>query len=124
MKIAIAASGPALEDQVSAEFDQSRYLVIVDTRTMAHEAIVSPMRVAEGPMAGELLARALSDAQVSKVLANHIEVDVLRGLLAVADGKGIQILDGMQGSVRSVARKFREMCMADTVVVSSPYRAE
>lgn len=117
MKIAVASSGPTIDDYASSEFDHCNYLLIVDVDTMAYEAMVSPMRMAEGTLAARLFAQQLLAVAVTKVLANHVDFSVLKPLFESSQGMGIQIIEGANGSVRDVVRQFREMCMADTVVI-------
>ncbi len=107
------------DDYVSTEFEHSKYLLIIDFDTLECEAMISPVVMDSGPAAGELFAQQLLQADVSKVLASHISFSVLKSFLKSLGGKGIQIIDGMNGSVRSVVRQFKEMCMADTVVIPS-----
>ena len=118
MKIAVTSTGPTLDDHIATEFDHSKYLLIVDCETMEFEATISPVVAGTGPAAGRLFARQLLQANVSKVLASHIRFSVLKAFLGSLRGTGIQIVDGMNGSVRSVVRQFKEMCMAETVVIS------
>ncbi len=117
MKVAVTSTGPTLDDNVSTEFDHSKYLLIVDFDTLKYEAMVSPVMLDSGPAAGRLLAEQLLQENVSKVLASHINFDVLQSFLKSLQGTGIQIIDGMSGSVRSVVRQFKELCMADTIVM-------
>ena len=119
MKIAVTSTGPTLDDYVSTEFDHSKYLLIIDFDTLEYEAMISPVIVDSGPAAGKLLAQQLLRADVSKVLASHINFDVLKSFLESLRGTGIHIIDGLNGSVRSVVRQFKEMCIADTVVIPS-----
>ncbi len=119
MKIAVTSTGPTLDDYVSTEFDHSRYLLIIDFDTFDYETIISPIVVDSSTTAGELFAQQLLQADVSMLLTNHISFDVLKSFLKSLRGTGIQIIDGMNGSVRSVVRQFKEMCMADTVVIPS-----
>ncbi|MHC4070436.1 MAG: NifB/NifX family molybdenum-iron cluster-binding protein [Planctomycetota bacterium] len=117
MKIAVTSTGPTLEDNISTEFGDSKYLLIIDFDTLKYEAMISPGVVEDGPAAGKLLAQHLLQESVSKILASHVNFDVLKSFLKALRGTGIQIIDGMSGSVRSAVRQFKEMCMADTVVV-------
>ncbi len=119
MKIAVTSTGPTLDDYVSTEFDHSRYLLIIDFDTFEYETMISPIVVDSSYTAGELFAQQLLQADVSMLLTNHISFDVLKSFLKSLRGTGIQIIDGMNGSVRSVVRQFKEMCMADTVVIPS-----
>jgi len=119
MKIAVTSTGPTLDDYVSAEFDQSRYLLIIDFDTFEYETMISPIVVDSSSTTGGLFAQQLLQADVSMLLTNHISFNVLKSFLKSLRGTGIQIIDGMNGSVRSVVRQFKEICMADTVVIPS-----
>ncbi len=117
MRIAVTSTGPTLDDCVSTEFDNSKYLLIVDFDTLKYEAMVSPVVLDSGPAAGRLLAQQLLRAGVSKVLASHLDFTVFKSFLKSLQGTGIQIIDGMSGTVRSVVQRFDEICTADTVVL-------
>ncbi len=119
MKIAVTSTGPTLDDYVSTEFDHSRFLLIIDFDTFEYETMISPIVVDSSSTAGELFAQQLLQSDVSIILANHISLSVLKSFLESLRGTGIQIIDGMNGSVRSAVRQFKEMCMGDTVVVPS-----
>ena len=117
MRIAVTSTGPTLDDNVSTEFDHSKYLLIVDFDTLQYEAMISPVMMDSGPAAGRLLAEQLSQENVSKVLASHIDFNALRSFLKSLQGTGVQIIDGMSGSGRSAVRQFKELCMGDTIVI-------
>lgn len=119
MKIAVTSTGPTLDDYVSTEFDHSRYLLIIDFATFEYETMISPIVVDSSSTAGELFAQQLLQEDVSIILANHINFNVLKSFLKSLRGTEIRIIDGMNGSVRSAVRQFKEMCMADTVVIPS-----
>jgi len=119
MRIAVTSTGPTLDDRVSTEFDKSKYLLIVDFDTLKYEAMISPVVPDNGPAAGRLLAQQLLQAGVSKVLASHLNFNALKSFLQTLQGTGIQIIDGMSGTVRSVVQQFDEICTADTVVIPS-----
>jgi len=117
MRVAVTSTGPTLDDRVSTEFDNSKYVLIVDFDTLRYEAMISPVLLDNGPAAGKLLAQQLLQAGVSKVLASHISFNVLKSFLKSLRGTGIQIIDGMSGTVRSVVQRFDEICADDTVVI-------
>jgi len=119
MKIAVTSTGPTLDDYVSTEFDQSRYLLIIDFDSFEYETMISPIVVDSSSTTGALFAQQLLQEDVSMILTNHISFNVLKSFLKSLRGTGIQIIDGMNGSVRSAVRQFKEMCMADTIVMSS-----
>lgn len=119
MKIAVTSTGPTLDDHIATEFDHSKYLLIVDCDTMEFEAMISPVVAGVGPAASRLFARQLLEANASKVLASHIRFGVLKAFLEPLHRTGIHIVDGMNGSVRSAVKQFKEMCMAETAVIPS-----
>jgi len=119
MKIAVTSTGPTLDDYVSTEFDNSKYLLVIDFDTFEYETMISPIVVDSSSTAGELFAQQLLQSDVSMFLTNHISFSMLKSFLESLRGTGIHIIDGLNGSVRNVARQFKEMCMADTVVIPS-----
>ena len=119
MKIAVTSTGPTLDDYVSTEFDQSKYLLVIDFDTFEYETMISPIVVDSNSTAGELFAQQLLQSDVSMFLTNHISLSMLKSFLESLRGTGIHIIDGLNGSVRNVVRQFKEMCMADTVVIPS-----
>jgi predicted Fe-Mo cluster-binding NifX family protein len=119
MKIAVTSTGPTLDDYISTEFDHSRFLLIIEVDTFEYETMISPIVVDSSSTAGELFAQQLLQSDVSMLLANHISLSVLKSFLESLRGTGIHIIDGMNGSVRSVVRQFKKMCIADTVVIPS-----
>ena len=119
MKIAVTSTGPTLDDYVSTEFDHSKYLLVIDFDTFEYETMISPIVVDSSSTAGELFAQQLLQSDVSMFLTNHISLSMLKSFLESLRGTGIHIIDGLNGSVRNVVRQFKEMCMADTVVIPS-----
>jgi len=119
MKMAVTSTGPTLDDYVSTEFDHGRYLLIIDFDSFEYETMISPIVVDSSSTTGALFAQQLLQEDVSMILTNHISFNVLKSFLKSLRGTGIQIIDGMNGSVRSAVRQFKEMCMADTIVMSS-----
>jgi predicted Fe-Mo cluster-binding NifX family protein len=119
MKIAVTSTGPTLDDYVSTEFDHSRYLLIIDFDTLEYETMISPNVEDSSSTAGELFAQQLLQEGVSMILANHISFNVLKSFLKSLRGTEIQIIDGVSGSVRNVVKQFKNICMADTVVIPS-----
>lgn len=117
MKIAITSTGPTLDDNISTEFADSRYLLIIDFDTLDYEALISPVIAYDGPAAGRLLAQHLLKEGVSKILASHVNSEVLDSFLKTLQGVGIQVVDGVSDSGRSAVIQFKEMCSADTVVI-------
>lgn len=114
MKIAVASTRPALDACIETHFRCNKYLLIVDLDTMEYEVMLNPIMALSGPAAGKLFAQQLLEVNVSKVLANNCGSDMLESL----GRAGIQLIGGMSGSVRSAVKQFKEMCLAETIVIS------
>jgi len=117
MKIAVTSTGPTLDDPISAEFDRSKYMLIIDFDTLVCEKMISPVMRDSDPDAGESLVRQLLKAGVSKILVCHVGTSVLKSLSKSLKGRDIQIVDGMTGSGRSAIRQFTDISMAETAVI-------
>ena len=113
MKIAVPSMLPTLDACVGTQFHQSKYLLIVDSCTMEYEAMTNPLLLLSGPAAGKLFALQLLEENVATVLANSCNSSILESLVGV----GIRVIVGKSGSVRRAVEQFKEMCLADTVVI-------
>ena len=102
MKIAISATGPDLEADVDRQFGLCRFLIIVDTETMAFEAARGFSVPGRG--AGiQLLTLALSKG-AEVILTGHISPFIKTRLT----GNGIEVRTGVQGKVRDIVEQYRE----------------
>ena len=113
MKIAVVSELSTIDACVGTELRNSKYLLIIDIDTMEYEAMPNPIMALSGPAAGKLFAQQLLEVNVSKVLANNCGSDMLKSLGCT----DVQVIDGMCGSVRSVVRQFKELCMTDTIIM-------
>ena len=113
MKVAVTSTLPTIDASVGTKLRCSKYLLIVDIDTMKYEVMPNPFLAASGSAAGKLVAQQLSEVNVSKVLTNNCGSDVLKSLYRTE----IQVISGMSGSVRRVVKQFKEMCMADTIIM-------
>ena len=120
MKIAISATGPDLEAEIDRQFGLCKYLVIVDTETMAFEAV--PGLSIPGHGAGiQLLTLALSkDAEA--ILTGYMNPAVATRLAE----NGIEVRTGVKGKVREVVAQYRRKELGETpaaqVISSRPKR--
>ncbi len=114
MKVAVTSTLPTIDACVGTKLRYSKYLLIVDLDTMGYETMPNPIMALSGPAAGKLFAQQLLGMNISKVLANNCSSDIRKPL----GRAGIQIIGGMSGSVSSVVKRFKEMCMADTIIIS------
>ncbi len=113
MKIAIPSTLPTLDACVGVQFHRSKYLLIIDFNTMEYKAVTNPLLLLSGPAAGKLFAMQLSEENVAIVFAGNCNSSILKSLGSV----GIQVIVGMSGSVRRALEHFKEMCMADTIIM-------
>ena len=113
MKIAVTSTLPTIDACVGTKLRYSKYLLIIDLDTMKYKAMPNPFLAVSGPAAGKLIARQLLELNISKILVNSCNSDIRKSL----SGAGIQIIGGMSGSVISAVKQFKEMCMADTIVM-------
>ena len=102
MKIAITATGPTLEDQVEARFGRCPYFLVVDTETMAFEAVENP-NVALGGGAGIQSAQLMAQHEVQVVLTGNCGPNAFR----VMGEAGIQVIVGASGPIREAVEQFK-----------------
>lgn len=114
MKIAVASALPTLDACVEAQFHRSKYILIIEPDTMEYKAIRNPLLVLSGPATGKLFAQQLLEENVEIVLASNFSSNILKFL----GSAGIRIIVGVGGSVRRAVEQFREMCLADTSIIS------
>jgi len=112
MRIAVASNLPVLNAPVGRRLTRSKYLLIIDINTMKSEAIANPFILIKGPAAWKLFAHELLQEKVSKIIAANCSSKISKSLGSV----GIQVISGLSGTVLSVVKQFKEMCMADTII--------
>lgn len=102
MKIAIASTGPKLDDKVGIRPDKCSYWLVVDPATIECEAIPNPLMSVGSPAAGKLLAQLMQEHMVKFILAGGCGCNQLKELAE----NGMRVLLGMTGSVRETVGKF------------------
>ena len=109
MKIAISAEGPDLTAQVAHRFGTSPYLIIVDTQTMAFEAVSNP---AEGSQGGAgVMAVVLSiSKEVDAVLTGYCSPAATRYL----SENGIEVLTAIRATAADAAEQYIKRKLYDT----------
>ena len=103
MKIAVAAMGDSLDDQVAFRIGRNAYYLIVDMETQDVEPIENPDRIS-GCEASEVSVGLMADRGVQVVLAGHCGPDVHR-LFAQSR---IAVLPGISGSVAELIDELRQ----------------
>jgi predicted Fe-Mo cluster-binding NifX family protein len=103
LRIAISAEGPDLQAKVGDRFGLSQYLVIVDSETMAFEAVPNPGASGQRGTGIQAVVLAISK-NVNTVLTGSMSPTAKRHLSA----NGIEVLTGLCGTVAEVVEKYKK----------------
>ena len=102
MKIAIPATGPNLDSPVDSRFGRCAYFLIVDSDTLAFEALPNPAATA-GMGAGIQAAQLVASKGAEAVVADNIGPNAYQALTA----GGIQVYSGARGTVRQTVEQYQ-----------------
>jgi len=103
MKICITSEGATLDSRIDPRFGRCRYFMIVDTDTMAFEAIDNANIQASGG-AGIQSGQLMASYQVKAVLTGNVGPNAFQTLQVAR----IEIFTGVSGTVREALEKFNE----------------
>lgn len=103
MKIAISSTGPFLNDQIDARFGRCGYFIIIDSETMAHEAVPNE-NVSSTRGAGISAALLLVNQRVDVVLTGNLGPKAAN----VFDAVGIRFITGVSGIVGDAVKRFTD----------------
>ena len=109
MKIAITARGNDLDSQVDPRFGRCAVFLVVDTESMAFEAVQNASAAAGGG-AGIQAAQLVADRDVEAVLTGNCGPNAFRTLQAA----GIEVIVGVSGTVRDAAERYKSGALAAT----------
>lgn len=98
-----------MDAQVEVRFGRAPYYIIVDTDTMAHEAIENP-NVSAGGGAGIQSAQLIAERDVKFVLTGNCGPNAFNVFGAV----GVQIIVGVTGTVLQAVEQFKSGALAAT----------
>ena len=115
MKIAVTCTAPDLDAQVDPRFGRCACFLIVDTETMAFEA-VDNANVAVGGGAGIQSAQAMSEKDVKAVLTGNCGPNAFNALQA----GGIQVVTGVTGTARNAVEQFKADAFSESSEPSVP----
>ena len=116
MKIAITATGPALDAGIDPRFGRCQYFVIVDPETMQLETIENSSAMAGGG-AGVSAAQVIAGKRVESVLTGNCGPNAYQILSAA----GIKVITGVSGKVRDAIQNYKSGKLKDS---SQPNVAE
>jgi predicted Fe-Mo cluster-binding NifX family protein len=100
MKIAVTATGDQLNSDVDPRFGRCKYFIIVDTDTMAFEAVLNtPGAGGAGIAAGQLV----SSHGAKAVLTGDCGPNAYQVLSAA----GIEVITGVSGKVKDAVEAYK-----------------
>lgn len=102
MRIAISATGPALDDQVDPRFGRCRYFIIADTETGDFEALENTSAEAAGG-AGISAAQMIVSKGVEVILTGNCGPNAHQVLAAA----GIKVATGVSGIIKDTIAEYK-----------------
>jgi predicted Fe-Mo cluster-binding NifX family protein len=102
VRLAISATGPALDSEIDPRFGRCRYFVIVDPDRMEVEAVENSGG-SSGGGAGVATAQTLAGKDISAVLTGNCGPNAYQVLAA----GGIKVVAGASGKVRDAVVDFQ-----------------
>ena len=109
MKICVTASGDSLDAPVDPRFGRTSHFMIVDSETMAFEAVPN---MAAGAMSGAGIqaAQAIARKGVNVVITGNVGPNAFQALASA----GIKTIVGAYGTVREVIEKYKRGELKET----------
>ena len=101
MKIAMAASAPDMEAQVEGRLGLCPYLLLVDTETMAFEAVRVPQGTGSPGTGVRTVALAVANGACA-ILAGYVSPSIARTLRE----HGIEVVTSVSGKAREAVEKY------------------
>jgi predicted Fe-Mo cluster-binding NifX family protein len=114
MKIAISATQPNLDCEIDPRFGRCQYFVIVEMDTMAVEEIRNT-NIETSSGAGISTAQMIVDKDVQVVITGNVGPKAAQ----VLESAGVQIVTGVNGSVRAALEAFQSGNTPETSAASS-----
>jgi len=102
MRIAISATGSALDDEVDPRFGRCQYFIIVDPETMEFEALENSNAVAAGG-AGISTGQMIAGKGVKVVLTSNCGPNAYQVLSAA----GLQVITGVSGKIKDAIEEYK-----------------
>lgn len=109
MKICVTAAGNTLDAPVDPRFGRASYFIIVDSETMAFEAIPNMAADAMGG-AGIQAAQAIARKGVNVIITGNVGPNAFQALASA----GIKMVVGAYGTVREVIEKYKRGELRET----------
>ena len=113
MKAAVVSATRFIDESVGTKTRFGEYLLIVDIDTMEYQPIVNPINALKDKSAIRLFAEILLGEDVSKLFLNDCKPEIIE----VLEASGIQVIDGISGTVRDTIKDFKKICYSDTMAI-------
>lgn len=104
MKIAVTSRGTALESEVDPRFGRAPYIIIVDTETLAFEALDNSENVNAFKGAGIQAATTISEKGAEVLMTGYCGPNAFKTLAAA----GIKVANDTAGTVADAVVVFKE----------------
>jgi predicted Fe-Mo cluster-binding NifX family protein len=109
VKICVTSSGNTLDALVDPRFGRAAYLAIVESESMAFEAVPNAAAGAMGG-AGIQAAQTLANKGVSVLITGNVGPNAFQALKS----SGVKIVVGASGTIREVIEKFKRGQLKET----------
>ena len=116
MKVAVTSKGTLLSSEVDPRFGRAPYILIVDTETMAFEAVDNSDNVNAFKGAGIQAATMVSDKGAQVLMTGYCGPKAF----ATLEAAGVKVVSDVSGSIRDAVAAFK----AGTVTYSSAANKE
>ncbi len=102
MKIAVTAKGTTLDVEIDPRFGRAPYIIIVDTETMAFEAMDNSENVNAFKGAGIQAATMVADKGAEVLLTGYCGPNAFK----TAQAAGMKVVNDITGTVNEVVQNF------------------
>lgn len=102
MKVAVTAKGPELSSPVDPRFGRAAYVIVVDTETMAYEALDNSDNVNAFKGAGIQAATMIADRGVEVLLTGYCGPNAFK----TVEAAGMKVVSDVTGTVEEAVGMF------------------
>lgn len=103
MKVAITSKGDQLSSDVDPRFGRAPYIIIVDTETLAFEALDNSTNVNAFKGAGIQAATMVADKGAEVLMTGYCGPNAFKTVSAA----GVKVVNDISGTVEDVVAKFK-----------------